>query len=153
MKGKTSYLEIRPKAALYEKDQFVPLDQPTPFDVASKRQDLSITIEKMTVKGNNVVVDFQFNHGDSHKKDISFFKSFAMSDVTLVKKSEKSLYKKPMKHTVTVLDKDQLRFRSTSRAPTFFRFNPDKYVVRVNLGEIGANMPIELDPITIHLNK
>jgi hypothetical protein len=46
LKEKTSYLEIHPKVALHEKNQFVTLEQQTPIKIQSDRQNLSVTVEK-----------------------------------------------------------------------------------------------------------
>lgn len=151
LKGKTNYIEIHPKVALSLEDQFVNLDQEMPVDIKSNRQDLSVTVENMVVKDKRFMIDFQFNRGDRHNKHITSFKNFARNDVTLVKKSEKNVYQKPINHSINVLDKENLRFRSTFDISD--NFNPDDYVIRVNLGILSANMPVELEPIKINLSE
>ncbi|WP_404452929.1 DUF4179 domain-containing protein [Virgibacillus necropolis] len=151
LKGKTEFIEIHPKVALSLDDQFVKLDQQTPVDIITSRQNLSVTVEDMVVKGERFVIDFQFNHGDNHNRHLTSFKNFARNDVMLVKESEKNVYQKPIKHSVKVLDKDNLRFRSTFDISD--NFNIDDYVIRVNLGILSANMPLELKPVKINLNE
>ncbi len=151
--GKTGSITISPEAALYEKDHFIPLDKKMPFAVKSDRQNLSVNIDRLDVKKHSVILDFQFNQGDSHHKDFSFYQDFAKNDVALVKKSEKTIYKKLMSHSVKVLDKGQLKFRSTFHVTSWFGFNPDNYVLRVNMGEISANIPVQLSPVKIELKK
>ncbi|MGE7187075.1 hypothetical protein ACQKKK_24830 [Peribacillus sp. NPDC006672] len=60
---KTSYLEIHPKLAIYEPNQFLELNEKTPVDVHSKRQELSVKVEKMIVQDKKFIVDFQMNMG------------------------------------------------------------------------------------------
>jgi hypothetical protein len=62
----------------------------------------------MKLKKGNFNVDFQVNHGDKRNWNFSFFKDFACNDITLVKES-----KKPWKHSIKVIDEEELRFRST----------------------------------------
>jgi hypothetical protein len=71
-------LEIHPKVALHEKNQFVTLEQQTPIKIQSDRQNLSVTVEKMKLKKGNFTVDFQVNQGDMRNWNFSFFKDFAL---------------------------------------------------------------------------
>ncbi|MDP1421594.1 hypothetical protein Q8G35_25330 [Peribacillus simplex] len=152
LKEKTSYLEIHPKVALHEKNQFVTLEQQTPIEIQSDRQNLSVTVEKMKLKKGNFTVDFQVNDGDMRNWNFSFFKDFARNDITLVKESEKAIYKEPMKHSIKVLDEKELRFRSTFDIGTVSDFSKDNYVIRVNLNSLSANIPLELESVKIDLN-
>lgn len=151
LKGKTSYVEIRPQVAISEPFQFVSLDEQTPVQVKSDRQNLSVLVEKIAVNDKTFTVDFQVNNGEKGKWYFMFFHDFARNDVTLVKESRKEIYEKPMKHTIKTLDKKKLRFRSTFDISKLGDFNPDKYVVRVNLGSLAINMPLELEPVKIDL--
>lgn len=152
LKEKTSYLEIHPKVAVHEKDQFVTLKQPTPIEINSDRQNLSITVENSTLKKGKFIVDFQVNHGDMRNWDFMFFKDFARNDISLVQESEKEIYKEPMKHSIKVLDEDNLRFRSTFEIGTASNFSKDNYVIRLNLNSLSLNMPVELETVKIDLN-
>ncbi|MFU2018520.1 DUF4179 domain-containing protein [Peribacillus butanolivorans] len=152
LKEKTSYLEIQPKVAVHEKDQFVTLEQQTPIEINSNRQNLSVTVEKMTLKEDNFIVDFQVNHGDMRNWNFTFFKDFARNDITLVKESEKGIYEEPMKHSIKVLDEKDLRFRSTFDIGTVSDFSKDNYVLRVNLSSLSMNIPLELESVKIDLN-
>jgi hypothetical protein len=151
IKGKTSYLEIRPQVALSEPDQFVSIDEKTPVQVKSNRQNMSVLVEKIVVKDKTFTVDFQVNNGEKRKWYFMFFHDFARNDVTLVKESRKEIYEKSMNHTIKTLDKKKLRFSSTFDISKLGDFNPDKYVVRVNLGSLAMNMPLELEPVKIDL--
>lgn len=151
LKGKTSFVEIRPQVAISEPFQFVALDEQTPVQVKSDRQNISVLVEKITVKDKTFTVDFQVNNGEKRDRGFMFFHDFARNDVTLVKETRKDIYEKPMKHTVKTLDKKKLRFRSTFDISKLDDFNPDKYVVRVHLDSLAMNMPLELDPVKIYL--
>jgi hypothetical protein len=152
VKGETKYLEIHPKVALNEKDQFVPLNASTPVEVKADRQNLSVTIEDITVDDNTLVVDFQWNNGDAVNKDFSFFKDFAQHDVILVKESEKEIYEEPIKHSVKTLQKDELRFRSTFDISQLDDFDLKTYVMRVRLGSLSINIPVELDEVKVDVD-
>ncbi|UXH43285.1 DUF4179 domain-containing protein [Rossellomorea vietnamensis] len=149
--GETKYLEIHPKVALNTKDQFVPLNASTPTEVKAARQNLSVTIEDITVDDNTLAVDFQWNNGDAVNKDFSFFKDFVQHDVILVKASEKEIYEEPIKHSVKTLQKDELRFRSTFDISQLDDFSLNSYVLRAELGSLSANIPVELDEVKIEL--
>ncbi|RSK54627.1 DUF5643 domain-containing protein [Bacillus canaveralius] len=110
VKGRTiipqsTYLEIKPSVALYEKDQFVELEKKTPFEIKSSRQNLAVKVEKMVVEGKNFTVDFQVNNGQRNNQDFTFFKNFARNDVLLVKES--------LKHSLTILYKETLQIFRT----------------------------------------
>ncbi|MBK3494048.1 DUF4179 domain-containing protein [Viridibacillus sp. YIM B01967] len=152
LKEETSYLEIQPKVAVHEKNQFVTLEHQTPIEISSDRQNLSVTVEKITLKEQNFIVDFQVNHGDMRNWNLMFFKDFARNDIALVKESEKEIYEEPMKHSIEVLDEDDLRFRSTFDIGTVSDFSKDNYVIRVNLDSLSSNIPVELDSVKIDLN-
>ncbi|WP_430788336.1 DUF4179 domain-containing protein [Virgibacillus flavescens] len=150
--GKTDYIVVHPKVHLNVKDQFVELDQKTPLDITTSRQDLSVTVENMKVKDNEFVIDFQFNHGDEHNRHFTHFNNFANNGVTLVKESEKKIRQKPINHDIKVVDKEDLRFRSSFDISKLDEFIKEDYVVRVSLGSLSANIPVELEPVKISLN-
>uniref|UniRef100_UPI001D139C4B DUF4179 domain-containing protein n=1 Tax=Alkalihalobacillus deserti TaxID=2879466 RepID=UPI001D139C4B len=50
IKGETSYIEVLPKVALSEPDRFIKLDEGTPVEINSERQDLAVEIENITVQ-------------------------------------------------------------------------------------------------------
>lgn len=151
VKGETKYLEIHPKVALNEKDQFVQLNASTPVEVKAARQNLAVTIEDITVDDNTLAVDFQWNNGDAMNQDFSFFNDFAQHNISLVKESEKEIYKEPIKHSVKTIQKDELRFRSTFDISQLDDFNLNSYVLRAELGSLSANIPVELDEVKIEL--
>lgn len=152
LKEKTSYLEIHPKVAIHEADRYVTLAQQTPIEINAKRQNLSVTVESLTLNKDKFIVDFQVNQGDKRNRDFIFFNNFAKNNLLLVKESEKEIYEEPMKHSIKVLDKDDLRFRSTFDIGTVRNFSKDDYVVRVNLSALSSNMPVELETVKIDLN-
>ncbi|MBM6616877.1 DUF4179 domain-containing protein [Bacillus suaedaesalsae] len=145
------YLEVVPQFTLHEVDQFITLNQLTPVKIISNRQDLSVQIENMKVDGEQFTIDFQVNNGDRKGREFSLFDGFARSDVTLVKETRKEIYEEPIEHTISVLDKKSLRFRSTFNLKDINDFNKNDYVVRVSLGALSTNLPIELEPIKIDL--
>ncbi|WP_341302870.1 DUF4179 domain-containing protein [Lysinibacillus sp. FSL H8-0500] len=145
----TSYLTISPKVAVYEKDRFITLEQPTPIHIDSARQKLGVTVEKITLKDEKLTIDFHFN---SEHKDFILFENFARNNVELVEESEKKVYKKLIKHTTKAIDKDNLRFRSTFNIGTIHDFSTDNYVLRVNFNTLHANIPVELDTVKVDLN-
>jgi len=57
-----------------------------------------------------------------------------------------------MKHSIKVLDEDDLRFRSTFEIGTVSNFSKDNYVIRLNLNSLSSNMPVELETVKIDLN-
>ncbi|TMU83440.1 DUF4179 domain-containing protein [Bacillus sp. BHET2] len=148
----TQYLEIHPKVALNEQDQFVPLNASTPVKVMADRQHLAVPIEDITVDGHTLAVDFQVNNGDQMNRDFSFFKDFAQNNVILVKESEKENDEEPIKHSVITTHKDELRFRSTFDIRHLDDFDLNTYGMMVELGSLSANIPVELDKVKIDLN-
>ncbi|MEH7131318.1 DUF4179 domain-containing protein [Neobacillus drentensis] len=152
LKGNTSYIEVHPKVALSQPNQFVSLYEPTPVEIKANRQNLSVKIENITVKDKSFTADFQVNKGDKRNRSFMFFKDFARNDVILVKESEKEIYKEPIKHSVETIDKDELRFRSTFDISELDDFNQSKYVLRVNIGSLSANIPVELEKVKINLD-
>lgn len=76
------------------------MEQAYPVEIKSDRQDLSVTLEKVTVKGESFSVNFQVNDGGMRNWDLFFFMDVARNDVTLVKESEKDIYDKPLKHSI-----------------------------------------------------
>ncbi|PFG04546.1 DUF4179 domain-containing protein [Bacillus sp. es.034] len=151
VQGKTKYLEIHPKVALNETDQYVPLNASTPIQVKAARQNLAVTIENITVDDQTLAVDFQWNNGDAMNKDFSFFKDFAQNNISLVKEAEKEIYEEPIKHSVKTTQKDELRFRSTFDISKIDGFSLNNYVLRAELGSLSANIPVELDEVKIDL--
>ncbi|MEG0473562.1 MAG: DUF4179 domain-containing protein [Solibacillus sp.] len=151
LKEQTNYIVVEPKVMINEKDQFVLLDQPTPYSIHSNRQNLTIVIEKMVLHDKEFTVDFQVNNGKRGQRDLTIFENYAKNNVILVKEIEKEVYEEPMKHSTEVLDKDDLRFRSTFKIGTVENFIPDDYVLRVNLSILSWNMPVELDPVKVDL--
>jgi len=152
LKGKTTYIEVHPKVAINEQDRFIPLNEPIPVEIKASRQNVSVKIEKVTVKDNNLIVDFQVNGGDKRNQSLIFFENFARTGVVLVKESEKEVYKQPVKHSVETINKDQLQFRSTFDISKLNDFSLSKYVIRVSLGTLSANIPVELEKVKIDLN-
>ncbi|WHY87242.1 DUF4179 domain-containing protein [Neobacillus novalis] len=153
LKGKTSYLEIRPAVALEEPDQFVSINELTPVQIKSNRQDLTVNVEKVSLNGKRFTIDFQINNGENRNEPFNFFQDFAKNDVTLVEESRKDIYEAPINHTIKTLDKAKLRFRSTFDLSELNNFNPEDYVVRVRLGSMSANMPLEIEPVKIELQN
>jgi hypothetical protein len=151
VKEKTKYLEIHPKVAINEQDQFVPLNASTPVKVKADRQNLAVAIEDLTVDDDTLTVNFQVNNGDKMNRDFSFFKNFARNNVLLVKEAEKDHYEEPIKHSIKTIQKDELRFRSTFDISHLDDFNLNSYVMRVGLGSLSMNIPVELDEVKIDL--
>ncbi len=152
VKEQTKYLEIHPKVAINEKDQFVPLNTSTPVEVKADRQNLAVAIEDITVDGHTLTVDFQVNNGDEMDRDFNFFKDFARNNVILVKESEKENDDEPIKHSVQTAHKDELRFRSTFDIRHIDDFDLNNYGMRVALGSLSANIPVELDEVKVDLD-
>ncbi|SFL41003.1 protein of unknown function [Gracilibacillus orientalis] len=150
IKGETSYIEVLPKVALSEPDQFVKLDE-TPVEINAERQDLAVEIDDITVKDKSITFDFQIN-GNNMNRRFSFFSDFARNDVTLVKESEKDIYEKPIKHSVEVINKDNLTFTSTFDISEISNFNLKDYVIKVNMGSLSSNIPVELTKVKVDLN-
>ncbi|EPD53693.1 hypothetical protein HMPREF1210_00516 [Paenisporosarcina sp. HGH0030] len=152
IKGETSYIEVLPKVALSEPDHFIKLDEATPVEVNAERQDLAVGIENIIKTDKSITFDFQINNGNNMNQHFTVFSNFARNDVTLVKESEKEIYEKPIKHSVEVINKDNLRFTSTFDISEIDDFNLDDYVIRVNMGSLSANIPVELEKVKIDLN-
>lgn len=149
--NKTKTLTIRPVNRIVEKDQFVPLDQKLPLKVKAKGSNLAIHIEKMFLKNGRYTINYRIDLGDKkNDKGFYFLKDIARNDIIVVKKSEKDIYQKPMKHSVTVLDKKSLRFSSSFGIGTNDRVTED-YSLRVSLGDLSSNLPEELSPATLKL--
>ena len=152
LKERTDYIEIYPKVALSGgEDQFIHLSDKLPISVQSTRQDHVISVNNMKVNGGKVTLDFQINNGKNDKY-FEFYKDMARNEVLLVKESRKDIYEEPLKHSVKVLDKEKLSFRSTFDVSNLKDFNEKNYVVRVSLGMLSGNLPVELDPIKVELN-
>lgn len=152
LKERTDYLEIHPKVAIRsEGDYFLSLSDELPSKVESKRQNHVISVTDMKVQGDKVALDFQINNGRLGR-DFTFYQNIARTDVVLVEESRKDIFEEPMKHSVKVLDKENLMFRSTFDVSSVNNFNEDKYVVRVSLGGLNANLPVELEAVKIELN-
>ena len=69
-----------------------------------------------------------------------------------MKEAEKDIYEEPVKHSINVLDTNDLKFRSTIDIRTLDNFNKGDYVIRVNLNSLSMNMPLELESVKIDLN-
>lgn len=110
------------------------------------------TDKRPLIEEDKFIVDFQVNHADKRNWDFMFFKDFARNDISLVKESEKEIYEEPMKHSIKVLDEDDLRFRSTFDIGTVNNFSKGNYVIRANLNSLSLNMPVELESVKIDLN-
>ena len=52
-----------------------------------------------------------------------------------------------MKHKTEVIDQEALHFRSTYE----IKGDEDDYIIRVNLGSLSANIPLQLDEMKIPL--
>ncbi|WP_286230889.1 DUF4179 domain-containing protein [Neobacillus mesonae] len=146
---KTNYVEVRPAIALTEDYQFVTLNEKTPIDIRSPRQDLSVLIENISVTKKKFTVDFQVNQGDKKRLYFTDYGNFARNDITLVKESRKNIYEEPIKHTVETLDRKKLRFRSTFQLND--NFTPEKFVLRIDLDNLAVNMPHEMESVKINL--
>lgn len=100
----------------------------------------------------SVTLDFQINNGNFMNQDFSFFSNFVYNDITVVKESEKEIYEKPIKHSIEVINKDELRFTSKFDISEIGEFNLNDYVIRVNMGSLSANIPVELEKVKIDIN-
>ncbi|MFC4559598.1 DUF4179 domain-containing protein [Virgibacillus kekensis] len=152
IKEETSYIEVVPKVALSENDYFIRLDEAMPVEINAKRQDLAVEIKNIAVQDKSITFEFQINNGNNMDKDISFYENFASNDVSLVKESEKDIYKEPIKHSVKVTNKKDLKFKSTFDISEINGFSKDNYVIRVNMGLLSTNIPVELEKVRINLN-
>ncbi|KAA0564646.1 DUF4179 domain-containing protein [Bacillus sp. CH30_1T] len=152
IKGEASYIEVFPKVALSLPDQFIKLDEVTPIKINDGMQGFAVEIEDISVEEKSISFDFQINKGNKMNKDFLFYKDFARNDVELVKESEKENYQKPIKHSVEIINKDDLRFTSKFDISKIDDFNLKDYVIRVNLGTLSANIPVELEKVRINLN-
>ncbi|MGG3943946.1 DUF4179 domain-containing protein [Peribacillus psychrosaccharolyticus] len=152
LKEETGYIEVYPKVALSVPDYFIQLNDATPIEIKAERQDIIVGVEKITTGDKTVAYDFQINNGKYMNRDFTFFHDFARNDVTLVKESEKDIYKEAIKHSVEVINKDNLRFRVTFDISNINDFNIDDYVIRINMGSLSSNIPFELDRVKIDLH-
>ncbi|GHI01143.1 DUF4179 domain-containing protein [Neobacillus kokaensis] len=151
LKDKTKFIEVHPAVALSEPFQFVSLNEKTRTTIKAARQNQSVTINKISFADKKFTVDFQVNNGDKMGMYYMFYHDFARTGVTLVKDSRKNIYEKPIKHKIKTLDKKQLRFRSTFDISGLKNFDPEKYVLRVDLNSMAINMPHEMEPIKVNL--
>ena len=145
----TSYIEIHPKVAVYEKDQFISLNEQIPMEIKSTRQNFTVRIEGFIFKEDQFTFDFQLNNGEKLNQDFLLFKNFAQNEVLLVKDSKKDVYEEPIKHSTKVLNEKELRFRSIFEIG---KSNKEDYVVRVVFNTFTSNIPVELDSVKIDLN-
>ncbi|RDW17433.1 DUF4179 domain-containing protein [Oceanobacillus chungangensis] len=152
LNGKTSYIEVLPKVVLSEPDYFVKLDDATPVEINAARQDLAVEIENITVQDKSVTFDFQINNGNKMNQDFLFLSEFARNNFILVKESEKDIYKESIKHSIEVINKDNLRFSSTFDISKINDFNLKDYVIRINIGTLSSNTPVEFEKVKIDLN-
>ncbi|GGB72268.1 DUF4179 domain-containing protein [Fictibacillus barbaricus] len=152
LKGRTSHLVIVPKVAIYAPNQFVNLKEKTPVTIKAARQDLAVMIERITTRQDRIIVDFQIQNKDTKDQNYSFYKNFAFNDVTLVKKSEKEIYQKSMKHSLEILNKEELRFRNTFDLSDAKNFKLNDYVLRINMNSLSMNNPVELNRVKVNLD-
>jgi hypothetical protein len=152
LKGVTSYLEVHPKVAITQKDQFVPLNAVIPIEVKADRQNLAVNIEDIKVDDDSLTVNFQVNNGDEMGWDFNFYKDFARTSVIMVKESEKEMYKEPIKHSVKTINKDKLRFSSTFDISKLDDFSMNEYVIRVQMGNLSGNIPVNLGTVKLKMN-
>jgi archaellum component FlaF (FlaF/FlaG flagellin family) len=150
--GVTSYLEVHPKVAITQKDQFVPLNAVIPVEIKADRQNLAVNIEDINVDGDSLTVNFQVNNGDEMGWDFNFYKDFARTSVIMVKESEKEMYKEPIKHSVKTINKDKLRFSSTFDISKLDDFSINEYVIRVQMGNLSGNIPVDLGTVKLKMN-
>ena len=150
--GETSYIVAHPKVALSEPDYFIKLNDATPIEINAARQNFAVEMEKIIVQEKTVTFDFQINNGNYMNQDFVFYRDFARNDVTLVKESEKDTYKEAIKHSVDVINKDNLCFRSTFDISKVNDFDLNDYVIRINMGTLSSNIPVELEKVKIDLN-
>jgi hypothetical protein len=144
-------IEIQPKATLFEPDQFIKLNENTPVQVSSSRQELSVTVEKLVLKDKTFAIDFQVNSGDNRDREFMLFHDFARTGVILTETSRKEIYEEQINHKIETLDKKQLRFRSTFDLSELKNFHAEHYVLRFNLESLATNMPTSLEPLKIDL--
>lgn len=155
VKGRSIILErlneddliLQPFVRLSTPDQFISLKHKLPFKIASKRQAFSVEIDKLEVHKGKVTFDYQINQGETFGRDFTFYKDFAKNDITIVEKERKDIYEAPMKHKTEVIDQEALHFRSTYE----IKGDEDDYIIRVNLGSLSANIPLQLDEMKIPL--
>lgn len=151
LKGDTNYIVVQPKVALSEPDYFIELNDATPIEINAARQDFVVGVENVSIKNKAVTLDFQINNGNYMSQDFSFYSDFARNDITLVKESEKDIYKEEVKHSVEVINKDNLRFRSIFDISKIRNFNLNDYVIRINMSSLSSNIPVELEEVKIDL--
>jgi hypothetical protein len=151
VRNQTKNLTISPTNRMSEKNQFVSLDEKSPVTVKAEWSELAVRIEKMSLEDGRLTVNYQIDLGaKKNDKGFYFLKDVAKNDIIVVKKSEKDIYQKPLKHSVKVLDKKAGRFSSTFKIAANDRGIED-YVLRVELGELSINLPEELSPATLKL--
>lgn len=146
--------------------EFISLDEKLPRDVeVACRPDLKITIERVSVEDNKLMVDYKL-YGD--KNDEDFINNSTRYRVQLKEESKKEVEGVPVKekaqednkkevneiaidHETIVLDKDEMRYRSVYDITKLkdFDMNDNKYVLVVKTGS-GS---VELDPVSIDLTK
>lgn len=151
VKNHTETLTIQPVNRIREKDQFVSLNEQFPRVVKAERSDLAVNVENVSFNNGRITLNYQINLGEKkNDKGFYFIKDTAKNDILIVKKSEKNIYQKPLRHSVTVLDKNNLRFSSTFDIGTD---HPKNYVLRVSLGGLSINLPDELRTATLSLKE
>ncbi|MET1248502.1 DUF4179 domain-containing protein [Sporolactobacillus sp. STCC-11] len=152
VRNQTKALTITPVNRKAEKVHFVSLNEKLPYTIKAEWSELAIRIEKMSFQNGEFTVNYQIILDRQRKNRFSYlFGDFTRNDVELVKKSEKNIYQKPLKHSVKVVDKQASRFSST------FKVNAndhdiDDYILRVGLSSLSVNMPEELSTATLKLN-
>ncbi|SFG28851.1 DUF4179 domain-containing protein [Sporolactobacillus nakayamae] len=153
LKNKTKTLTVHPVNRINEQPQFVSPFEKLPVTVRSEKTNSAIRIEEMFIKNGHFTVIYQIDLGDKKNEwGIHFLKTAIKDDLLVVKKRNKNSNQNPMEHSVTVLDKDKLRFSSTFGASRADRINGD-YLLRVSFNGLNNNLPEELSPATLSLDK
>jgi hypothetical protein len=151
VRNQTKTLTITPVNRKAEKVHFVSLNERLPYTIKAKWSKLAIRIEKMSFQNREFTVNYQIILDRQRKNRFSYlFGDFTRNDVELVKKTEKNIYQKPLKHSVKVVDKQAGRFSSTFKLNTNDH-DIDDYILRVGLSGLSVNMPEELSPATLKL--
>jgi hypothetical protein len=148
----TSIITIQPHLRLSDKVSFLALNQSMPAIINSDRQELGVMVQNLEVRANTVIIDFRVNKGDRYENEFMLFKDFAKNDIILVEESRKDIFEQPIKHSVEVLDKEKMLFRSIFDISEIKNFSAEDYVFRINLSSLSTNLPIKLDPINININ-
>ncbi|MFZ7121115.1 MAG: DUF4179 domain-containing protein [Eubacteriaceae bacterium] len=166
LKDEMDQLELTGYLNLIGTTEFISLDEKMPRDVeVACRPDLKITIERMFVEDNKLMVDYKL-FGD--KNDEEFINNSTRYRVQLKEESKKEIEEVPVKekteednkkevneiaidHETIVLDKDEMRYRSVYDITKLegFDINNNKYVLVVKTGPAS----VELDPVSIDLTK